>query len=47
MIIIGEKINRTIPSVKNAIEQKDEELIRNLSALAERVYSTRCLKKLK
>jgi len=31
MIIIGEKINGTIPSVKKAIEQKDEEFIRNLA----------------
>ena len=31
MIIIGEKINGTIPSVKRAIEQKDEEFIRNLA----------------
>lgn len=29
MIIIGEKINGTIPSVKRAIEAKDEEFIRN------------------
>lgn len=29
MIIIGEKINGTIPSVKKAIENKDEEFIRN------------------
>ncbi|SFR01104.1 methyltetrahydrofolate cobalamin methyltransferase [Desulfoscipio geothermicus] len=31
MIIIGEKINGTIPSVKKAIENKDEEHIRNLA----------------
>lgn len=31
MIIIGEKINGTIPGVKKAIEEKDEELIRNLA----------------
>jgi len=31
LIIIGEKINGTIPSVKRAIEQKDEEFIRNLA----------------
>ncbi|AKL96695.1 5-methyltetrahydrofolate--homocysteine methyltransferase MetH [Clostridium aceticum] len=31
MIIIGEKINGTIPSVKKAIESKDEEFIRNLA----------------
>lgn len=31
MIIIGEKINGTIPSVKKAIEEKDEGLIRNLA----------------
>lgn len=31
MIIIGEKINGTIPSVKRAIEAKDEEFIRNLA----------------
>ena len=31
MIIIGEKINGTIPSVKAAIEAKDEEFIRNLA----------------
>lgn len=31
MIIIGEKINGTIPSVKKAIELKDEEFIRNLA----------------
>lgn len=31
MIIIGEKINGTIPSVKKAIEARDEELIRNLA----------------
>ncbi|KGK91318.1 methyltetrahydrofolate:corrinoid methyltransferase [Desulfosporosinus sp. HMP52] len=31
MIIIGEKINGTIPSVKKAIEQKDEEFIRDLA----------------
>lgn len=31
MIIIGEKINGTIPSVKKAIEAKDEEFIRNLA----------------
>jgi 5-methyltetrahydrofolate corrinoid/iron sulfur protein methyltransferase len=31
MIIIGEKINGTIPSVKKAIEQKDEAFIRNLA----------------
>jgi 5-methyltetrahydrofolate--homocysteine methyltransferase len=29
VIIIGEKINGTIPSVKKAIENKDEEFIRN------------------
>lgn len=29
MIIIGEKINGTIPSVKKAIEEKNEEFIRN------------------
>lgn len=31
MIIIGEKINGTIPSVKKAIEAKDEEFIRDLA----------------
>ncbi len=31
MIIIGEKINGTIPSVKKAIEERDEEYIRNLA----------------
>lgn len=31
MIIIGEKINGTIPSVKKAIEEKDEAFIRNLA----------------
>ncbi|MGI5858279.1 MAG: methyltetrahydrofolate cobalamin methyltransferase [Tepidanaerobacteraceae bacterium] len=31
MIIIGEKINGTIPSVKKAIEAKDENFIRNLA----------------
>lgn len=31
MIIIGEKINGTIPSVKMAIEARDEEFIRNLA----------------
>lgn len=31
MIIIGEKINGTIPSVKKAIEEKDEGFIRNLA----------------
>lgn len=31
MIIIGEKINGTIPSVKNAIVERDEEFIRNLA----------------
>lgn len=31
MIIIGEKINGTIPSVKKAIEDKDEAFIRNLA----------------
>lgn len=31
MIVIGEKINGTIPSVKKAIVQKDEEFIRNLA----------------
>ncbi|AET68162.1 Pterin binding enzyme [Desulfosporosinus orientis DSM 765] len=31
MIIIGEKINGTIPSVKKAIEAKDDEFIRNLA----------------
>ncbi|SNS06777.1 5-methyltetrahydrofolate--homocysteine methyltransferase [Anaerovirgula multivorans] len=31
MIIIGEKVNGTIPSVKKAIEGKDEEFIRNLT----------------
>jgi 5-methyltetrahydrofolate--homocysteine methyltransferase len=31
LIIIGEKINGTIPSVKAAIEQKDAEFIRNLA----------------
>jgi 5-methyltetrahydrofolate corrinoid/iron sulfur protein methyltransferase len=31
MIIIGEKINGTIPSVKKAIEERDEEFIRNLA----------------
>ena len=31
MIIIGEKINGTIPSVKKAIENKDEDFIRNLA----------------
>lgn len=31
MIIIGEKINGTIPSVKAAIEQRNEEFIRNLA----------------
>ncbi len=31
MIIIGEKINGTIPSVKKAIEERDEGFIRNLA----------------
>lgn len=31
MIIIGEKINGTIPSVKEAIEARDEEFIKNLA----------------
>jgi 5-methyltetrahydrofolate corrinoid/iron sulfur protein methyltransferase len=31
LIIIGEKINGTIPGVKKAIEQKDEQYIRNLA----------------
>lgn len=31
MIIIGEKINGTIPSVKKAIEARDDEFIRNLA----------------
>ncbi len=31
MIIIGEKINGTIPSVKKAITEKDEEFIRSLA----------------
>ena len=31
MIVIGEKINGTIPSVKKAIEARDEEFIRNLA----------------
>ncbi|AFM41745.1 Pterin binding enzyme [Desulfosporosinus acidiphilus SJ4] len=31
MIIIGEKINGTIPSVKKAIEQRDAEFIRSLA----------------
>ncbi|AKL94764.1 dihydropteroate synthase DHPS [Clostridium aceticum] len=31
MIIIGEKVNGTIPSVKKAIEARDEEFIRNLA----------------
>lgn len=31
MLIIGEKINGTIPSVKAAIEAHDEEFIRNLA----------------
>ncbi|AOT70823.1 methyltetrahydrofolate cobalamin methyltransferase [Geosporobacter ferrireducens] len=31
MIVIGEKINGTIPSVKKAIEAKDGEFIRNLA----------------
>lgn len=31
MIIIGEKINGTIPSVKKAIAERDEEFIRNLA----------------
>lgn len=31
MIIIGEKINGTIPGVKKAIEEKDEAFIRNLA----------------
>lgn len=31
MIIIGEKINGTIPSVKKAIEERDEEFIRGLA----------------
>ena len=31
MIIIGEKINGTIPTVKQAIEQRDEEFICNLA----------------
>jgi 5-methyltetrahydrofolate--homocysteine methyltransferase len=31
LIIIGEKINGTIPSVKKAIENRDEEYIRNLA----------------
>lgn len=31
MIIIGEKINGTIPSVKNAIAERNEEFIRNLA----------------
>jgi 5-methyltetrahydrofolate--homocysteine methyltransferase len=32
LIIIGEKINGTIPSVKKAIEKKDENFIRNLAS---------------
>ncbi|MEL7565550.1 MAG: methyltetrahydrofolate cobalamin methyltransferase [Dehalobacterium sp.] len=32
MIVIGEKINGTIPSVKKAIEDKDENFIRSLAA---------------
>lgn len=31
MIIVGEKINGTIPSVKNAIAEKDEQFIRDLA----------------
>ncbi|MBB6217336.1 5-methyltetrahydrofolate--homocysteine methyltransferase [Anaerosolibacter carboniphilus] len=31
MIVIGEKVNGTIPSVKKAIEEKNEEFIRNLA----------------
>lgn len=31
MIIIGEKINGTIPSVKKAIEERNEDFIRNLA----------------
>ena len=31
MIIIGEKINGSIPSVAQAIENRDEELIKNLA----------------
>ena len=31
MIIIGEKINGTIPGVKKAIEERDEEFIRTLA----------------
>jgi 5-methyltetrahydrofolate--homocysteine methyltransferase len=31
MIIIGEKINGTIPSVEKAIQEKDEQLIRDLA----------------
>lgn len=31
MIIIGEKINGTIPSVKKAIEEKDADFIRDLA----------------
>ncbi|TGE35118.1 methyltetrahydrofolate cobalamin methyltransferase [Desulfosporosinus fructosivorans] len=31
MIIIGEKINGTIPSVKKAIQEKDEQFIHNLA----------------
>ena len=31
MIIIGEKINGTIPSVEKAIQEKDEQFIRNLA----------------
>lgn len=31
MIIIGEKINGTIPSVKKAIQEKDEQFIRDLA----------------
>ncbi|KPU45616.1 5-methyltetrahydrofolate:corrinoid/iron-sulfur protein co-methyltransferase [Oxobacter pfennigii] len=33
MIVIGEKINGTIPSVKKAIEEKNEEFIRNLAIM--------------
>ena len=31
MIIIGEKINGIIPSVKKAIKERDEEFIRELA----------------
>lgn len=37
MIIIGEKINSSIPSVKKAIENRDEECIRTLALAQEEV----------